>query len=337
MRAQTGVPAKPASTANDVAFPLAHPVAPKPRTPKAPQPLFNFDTIVLDPAHGGTDTGARISSDLLEKDVNLALANKLKQILTDRGLTVVMTRTTDAYIPKLPPPSLDDDGNPIPQAAPKPVDISADQRVETANRAHAFACVLLHTANGGHGVHLYTSSLTPPNAAQTVAAAGNGSDSPIIPWDTAQSRSLANSERFAADLSAAVNNIRVPLVTGHASVRPIDSMTCPAIAIEIAPLTVNDRQTPASDDAYQNRVAEAIVSGILSWRGHAQALDAAIQAARAINAPAAAETPAPAKRPKPKPVTPPVEVPDQTTVPHKPAPIVRIPPPPIPPPTGGHT
>jgi N-acetylmuramoyl-L-alanine amidase len=328
---QTDVPAKPASTANDVAFPVAHDVKAKPRTPRPAEPALSFDTIVLDPAHGGSDTGARIGDDLLEKDLNLAFANKLKQMLTDRGLTVVMTRTTDAIIPKAAPAAVDADGNPVPQAAPKPVDITPDQIVETANRAHAFACLILHAANGGHGVHLYTSSLAPRNAAQTVAPMSE-TDSPIIPWDTAQSAALANSERLATDLSAAINNIRVPLVAGHSSVRPIDSMTCPAIAIEIAPLSVNDHQTPASDDAYQQRVAEAIVSGIVAWRGHAQALEAAIQSARAINNPAA-ETTAPARKaaPKPKPITPPVEVPAETT-PRKPAPIIQRVPPPVPPP-----
>jgi N-acetylmuramoyl-L-alanine amidase len=320
-------PARPASTANDVAFPVSHPAGQAARSkPRAPRPVpapFSFDTIVLDPAHGGSDSGARIDPDTLEKDVNLAFANRLKQMLSDSGLTVVMTRTTDAIVPKPPPAELDEDGNPVPQPAPKPIDITPEQRVETANRARAFACVLLHASNGGHGVHLYTSSLTPPNAAQTIAA----EEKPIVPWDTAQTASLANSERLAADLSTAINDIRIPLVSGHASVRPIDSMTCPAIAVELAPLTVNGRQTPASDDGYQQRVAEAVVAAIFTWRGHAQALEAAIEAARAIATPTP-EAPAPAKKPRPKLVMPPVEVPDEAAPAHKPAPIVRVPPPP---------
>ena len=324
-------PRKPASTANDVAFPVAHDAKPKPRVPRPDQPAFNFDTIVLDPAHGGSDTGAKITDDTLEKDVNLVFANKLKQLLSDRGLTVVMTRTTDAIVPKAPPPTLDADGNPVPQAAPKPVDVTLDQRVETANRSRAFACVILHTTNGGYGVHLFTSSLAQPSAASALIAA---QDKPIIPWDTAQISALANSERLAADFSAAVNGIRIPLVTGHVSVRPIDSMTCPAIAVEIAPLRVGDRQTPASDEAYQNRVAEAVVSAIFSWRGHAQQLEAAAEAAR-TPAPPASETPA-AKKPKPKTVTPPVEVPAETAAPHKPAPIIQRVPPPAPQPTTPH-
>ena len=62
--AQTPTPS--VSTANDVAFdvpknkPKAHPAKPA-------APLFNLDTIVLDPAHGGSDNGATISDNALEK------------------------------------------------------------------------------------------------------------------------------------------------------------------------------------------------------------------------------------------------------------------------------
>jgi len=53
--------------------------------------------IVLDPGHGGNDPGARGVDGVLEKDVTLAIAKKLKRRLED-GLhaEVVLTRTSDA-------------------------------------------------------------------------------------------------------------------------------------------------------------------------------------------------------------------------------------------------
>jgi N-acetylmuramoyl-L-alanine amidase len=309
--AQTETPKPPASTANDVAFPVAH-AKPKARTSRPDQPLFNLDTIVLDPAHGATDNGAKISDDVLEKDVNLAFANRLKSLLSARGFNVLQTRTAD------------------------PADLQPDQRVEIANRSRAVACILIHASNGGHGVHIFTSSL---NAAPQFSS--DPSDpKPIIPWDTAQAAAIPNSLRLANDLSTALNNIRIPLVLSRASVSSIDSMTCPAIALELAPLAPPDGkadgETPASDEAYQQRVAEAVVSALVFWRGHAESISAASQAVPSPANPAAPATPPVVKKPKPKLVTPPVEVPDEPGPAHPPAPIVRKPPPPdVPPPPPG--
>ncbi len=115
-------------------------------------------------------------------------------------------------------------------------------------------------------------------------------------------------------------------------------MTCPAIALEIAPLIAGEDRTPASDEGYQQRVAEAVTSALVFWRGHAESISAAARAAQSNATPAPAPQPAPIKKPKPKLVTPPVEVPEEPGPTHTPAPIVRRPPPPppatVPPPPG---
>ena len=52
-------------------------------------------TIVLDPGHGGSDSGAVGPNGTQEKDVTLAIAQKVRDILTASGARVVMTRTDD--------------------------------------------------------------------------------------------------------------------------------------------------------------------------------------------------------------------------------------------------
>ncbi len=53
--------------------------------------------IVLDPGHGGVDPGARgVSSLVVEKNVNLELALRLKPVLEQAGARVLLTRVTDA-------------------------------------------------------------------------------------------------------------------------------------------------------------------------------------------------------------------------------------------------
>ncbi len=54
-------------------------------------------TIVVDAGHGGKDQGTN-SGDVLEKDVNLAVAKLLAKDLEKAGAQVIMTRTTDTYI-----------------------------------------------------------------------------------------------------------------------------------------------------------------------------------------------------------------------------------------------
>jgi N-acetylmuramoyl-L-alanine amidase len=71
-----------------------HPSPPPPVADTDPRPL-----IVLDPGHGGIDTGARSSSGVDEKDVVLAFALALRDKLTESGkYRVAMTRSDDTYV-----------------------------------------------------------------------------------------------------------------------------------------------------------------------------------------------------------------------------------------------
>lgn len=51
--------------------------------------------IVIDPGHGGQDPGKVGVNDALEKDINLAIAEKLRKNLEDMGVQIVMTREDD--------------------------------------------------------------------------------------------------------------------------------------------------------------------------------------------------------------------------------------------------
>lgn len=51
--------------------------------------------IVLDAGHGGMDPGKVGINNALEKDINLAIAKKLKPLLEADGAVVIMTRTED--------------------------------------------------------------------------------------------------------------------------------------------------------------------------------------------------------------------------------------------------
>ena len=51
--------------------------------------------IVVDPGHGGEDPGKVGINDVLEKDLNFQIAKKVKKLLEEAGIKIVMTRTND--------------------------------------------------------------------------------------------------------------------------------------------------------------------------------------------------------------------------------------------------
>ena len=53
--------------------------------------------VFIDPGHGGLDGGCNFK-DLVEKDINLKIAIKLKNILEENGYTVLMTRSADIHL-----------------------------------------------------------------------------------------------------------------------------------------------------------------------------------------------------------------------------------------------
>jgi N-acetylmuramoyl-L-alanine amidase len=198
--------------------------------------------IVLDPAHGGSDSGAQISDTTVEKDVTLALAFRLRAMLTARGFTVVMTRDSDS--PASP--------------APGGGSLSLNDRAGVANHAHAAACLVLHASSSGDGVHLYRADLDAASAEPSVP-----------PWLTAQAAWIPQSRLLQREIAGALMRSSIPLVVGAVSVRPMDSLTCPALIVELAPADEDADSINRTD--YQQQVARAIAGALLVWEGQVQA------------------------------------------------------------------
>lgn len=81
-------------------------VTPRSRYYGMPEPTGNYKVdggikgkvIVIDPGHGGSDTGAIAANGLQEKTVTLAISNYLKETLEAKGAKVIMTRTKDVDV-----------------------------------------------------------------------------------------------------------------------------------------------------------------------------------------------------------------------------------------------
>ncbi len=199
-----------------------------PPPPAIPPARF---VVVLDAAHGGDDTGGRMANGQLEKNLTLALSVRLRSLLGARGIQVVTTRESDATV-------------------------DLNRRAEIANRAQAQACLSLHASESGSGVHLFASSLSPAQPARFAA------------WKTAQAAWVTRSLALEGVLNSALQQAQMSVTLGRTTLPGVDSMTCPAVAVEIAPERDADKKVTAGlDDAdYQARVAAALAAALLEWR-----------------------------------------------------------------------
>ena len=198
------------------------------QTPSGPTGRF---AVVLDAAHGGDDTGGRLASGQMEKTATLAFSVRLRSLLGARGMTVTTTRESDMT-----------------------VDPAA--RAQIANRSEAEACLSLHATESGAGIHLFTSSLPPSQPAR------------FLPWKTAQSAFVNRSLALAGALNSALLHDGFNVTLSRTALIAVDNMTCPALAIEIAPARGPDGKVSAEpDDAdYQARVAATLAAALLEWR-----------------------------------------------------------------------
>ncbi|HUA15755.1 MAG TPA: N-acetylmuramoyl-L-alanine amidase [Verrucomicrobiae bacterium] len=223
----------PTSTtaAQNSAQPLpANQPTPATSTPASANPtasVYRRYFAVVDASHGGDDHGETLSSTLLEKDVTLALAHSLKQELESRGMTTLVLRDSDA-------------------------NLSVDQRAVFANADHAAIYIALHASSTGHGVRVYTALL--PYA--------EDDHGPFRSWSTAQHAWLPISQTAAAAVAAELQRRQIAVRNLPAPLRPLNNLTGPAIAVELAPQGSDVSQLIAPD--YDQLITSAVATALAS-------------------------------------------------------------------------
>lgn len=204
------------------------PTQPSSANPAAPQaqPAPPRYVVMIDPAHGGSDAGAALNPAMPEKDVTLVFARRLRLELNNRGIDAGLVRDGDTTV-------------------------SLDQRAAMVNSAQPALYISLHAASQGNGVVLYTAML-----------ARNGEDrGRFLDWETAQSGSLARSRWAEQQITASMEKTGVPLRTLVAALRPLNNVTVPAIAVEVAPTSGEVSQLASVD--YQSMVCAALANAIV--------------------------------------------------------------------------
>jgi N-acetylmuramoyl-L-alanine amidase len=258
----TGAPAGSAA----LAIPPAPRVIEAPREPgelevlattPAPKVPGYYGTLVIDPGHGGSDTGSQASGEVSEDEIALALAKLVKARVGNKGsIRALLTREADS-------------------------ELTEAQRLSAITAVRPDFVVSIHL---GTALSPETSGIatfySPPTTITTGGLLSGGVTTATIGEELSnESRRLAQAVGSALEASTA-SPLRGVV---KAPIRALDDVNVPSILVEVGCITGPNAASTLMDPVYQGKVAEGIANGIAAF------VD------RQEPQPKSAETPAPAE------------------------------------------
>ncbi len=201
---------------------------------------LTFPTVVLDPGHGGQDSGAMCGT-MLEKDLTFDVARRLDRQLQAKGLNTVMTRIGDSYV-------------------------SLAERAALTNRVQDCIFVSIHFNEGNKegtstGIETYYADhqVTP--------------GAPVIPWLPFLERAASQAPNFESQSLAGF--IQEALVAHTQAVnrgtKPqqyyvIANVRHPAVLVEGGFINNQLELAKLGTEQYREEIATAISEGIVRYR-----------------------------------------------------------------------
>jgi N-acetylmuramoyl-L-alanine amidase len=260
---------------------------------------FGIRTIVLDPGHGGTETGAIGQSGVQEKALTLLLARELAAKLEAAlPVRVILTRTEDANLPH-----------------------DARSALANQNKADLFISIHLNSSLGAGGTGAETYFLSSQasdrrselaaqaeNVQQATADMGDPEaqqDLQLILWDLAQSRYMAESQRFANLVQAELNEALQLKDRGvkQAPFRVLVGAAMPAVLVELGFINNADEEKKLQEPTYRAQLADSLTKAVARYKAAIEgtveqgAAPAPVGAVPSAQAPATAAPPLPAPPP----------------------------------------
>lgn len=204
------------------------------RTTAAPTP---FTLVVLDPGHGGQDSGAMCGS-ILEKDLTLDIAQRVDRLLQAQGVATLMTRVGDSYV-------------------------SLQDRAAVTNRARDCIFVSIHFNESKKivsGVETYFAEHQVAPAPRLVSWI------PFFQGPAAESPALASESLARFIQEAMVARTKAPdRGTKAEQFFVIANVDVPAVLVEAGFLNKEEIGRLGTED-YRDQMAAAINEGILRYR-----------------------------------------------------------------------
>ena len=219
--------------------------------------LSRIKKIVIDAGHGGKDPGTIGKRGLREKDVNLDIAKRLSKLLRDDGVEIVMTRSSDSFIP-------------------------LEQRVVTANNSRADLFISIHSnanrVRSLNGLEVYYISPYTSDSKRALYCAQNAAlnldkscfaYSPSLNlkatlWDMIHTSNRAESVRLAREVCLVTENNLNTKVLGikGAPFYVLKGARMPAILVEVGFLSNYNEERLMRNSYYRQQIAESIERGI---------------------------------------------------------------------------
>jgi N-acetylmuramoyl-L-alanine amidase len=215
--------------------------------------------IVLDPGHGGHDTGTVGPEGLREKDLVLDVAQRLGRLIEARmGSEVIFTRTDDTFIP-------------------------LERRTEIANEAKADLFLSIHANSSplrnAAGVETYYLNFTTSRSALDLASRENaGSQLSVYELQgllekIALKDKVEESREFASRVQTALYTLSVKTADVRSKDRGVKrapfvvliGASMPSVLAEIGFVSNAHEESVLRREEYRERTAEALYKGISSY------------------------------------------------------------------------
>ena len=256
-KVQAQVRSQPKSRPRLEQEPAAPIIGTKPLVPESLTREFGLTakTIVIDPGHGGKDPGAFRGDTRKERTIVLSISKKLREILTQRGYTVLMTRDTNRFIP-------------------------LRERTAFAIQHKADLFLSIH-ANGSEspkarGIETYYLDVASTDKASEIIAARENADSgysiqeleKLLKGIIQESKS-EDSRRLAGYVQQALVQATGAVDRGvkHARFVVLIGTNVPAVLIETGFVSNPTEGQKLTTSAYQHKIATAIAEGIDRFLG----------------------------------------------------------------------
>ena len=189
-------------------------------------------TVIIDAGHGGEDGGAEVDG-ILEKDINLSIADKLADTLRLCGVRVTEIRDEDISV-------YDDSAQTLREK--KVSDLK--HRVEIVNGSENNILVSIHQNKFDNSAY---------SGAQVFYSSNND-----------KSRVLAESIRNSV-VSLLQNDNTRELKPANSDIYLLDNATVPAVIVECGFLSNDEERAKLLDSGYQSEMAYSIAMGVLEY------------------------------------------------------------------------
>ena len=195
--------------------------------------------IVIDPAHGGTEKGVRLSDRYYEKDITLNIAMLLQKELNRwENIRVQLTRHTDR-------------------------NISISERIRITGMSHPDVFISLHV-NAGFGKNSTGYEIYFPGFKST---SRDNSDAAEIVRDMAKNKYLNDSVRLAQLIQKSMEKVFPRKGRGlrDAPIPLLEDLSMPAVVVEIGFATNLEDRKKMIDETTQNAIVQALSTSIKEY------------------------------------------------------------------------